>query len=520
MNEDATVLMPSLQGKKGIQVRYKAANSATVTDQIITKTTVIGRQNDCHIQINDDGVSRHHAELYPTLQGWLIRDLGSANGTLLNGQLIKNDEAILGENEIQLGHTGPKLWIKPILETQATIIPAKTTETSEAIHDTSKLYQLTTKDNNLKKQSSENLSTKEIHQRYFSEQENDNMGDNTRMVRKIIRQEQIKQSHQYRKIISIFSLLLLVVSSLVIYQQNRLQHAQKLAVDIFYDMKTIEVQIARHESQQQQFGHLSQVFNVSKKREQLTSMERRYQQYLTNMKSVSLFNQRPSYQVKIIHRVAQIFGETELMAPKGFVEEVNNYIELWKARKRLPRAIDRLKRLRLKPLVVNALKKQNLPPQFLYLSLQESNFNNNSVGPETPYGYAKGIWQFIPSTATEYGLKIGPLSTTNQYDAEDERFDFKKATNAAAHYLKDIYSKEAQASGLLVMASYNWGHNRVRKLIQKMPDNPRDRNFWQLIQKHKIPKETYDYVFYIFSAAVIGEDPKYFGFDFENPLND
>jgi hypothetical protein len=33
-----------------------------------------------------------------------------------------------------------------------------------------------------------------------------------------------------------------------------------------------------------------------------------------------------------------------------------------------------------------------------------------------------------------------------------------------------------------------------------------------------VPKETYNYVFYIFSAAVIGENPKLFGFDFDNPL--
>ncbi|MEA2257482.1 MAG: rane-bound lytic murein transglycosylase, partial [Acidobacteriaceae bacterium] len=46
------------------------------------------------------------------------------------------------------------------------------------------------------------------------------------------------------------------------------------------------------------------------------------------------------------------------------------------------------------------------------------------------------------------------------------------------------------------------------------------RNFWKLLSKHrdKIPQETYDYVFYIASAAVIGENPRLFGFDFDNPL--
>ena len=53
-----------------------------------------------------------------------------------------------------------------------------------------------------------------------------------------------------------------------------------------------------------------------------------------------------------------------------------------------------------------------------------------------------------------------------------------------------------------------------------MPENPRERNFWLLLEKFvsRIPDETYNYIFRIFSAAVIGENPRLFGFDFDNPL--
>ena len=105
-----------------------------------------------------------------------------------------------------------------------------------------------------------------------------------------------------------------------------------------------------------------------------------------------------------------------------------------------------------------------------------------------------------------------------RHDPTDDRFDTQRATEAAARYLRDIYNKDAQASGLLVIASYNWGPTNIRKRIRDMPDNPRDRNFWRLLKQHKIPQETHDYVFYIFSAIVIGEDPALFGFEFENPL--
>jgi hypothetical protein len=53
-----------------------------------------------------------------------------------------------------------------------------------------------------------------------------------------------------------------------------------------------------------------------------------------------------------------------------------------------------------------------------------------------------------------------------------------------------------------------------------MPANPRERNFWRLLKdyREKLPGETYDYVYYIVSAAVIGENPRLFGFHFDNPL--
>ena len=133
-------------------------------------------------------------------------------------------------------------------------------------------------------------------------------------------------------------------------------------------------------------------------------------------------------------------------------------------------------------------------------------------------GYAKGMWQFVPPTAKDFGLKTGPLQHLAEYDPDDERFNFSKATDAAARYIKRIYLTDAQASGLLVIASYNWGEGNVTRMIKQMPQNPQDRNFWQLLKRFKIPKETYDYVFLIVAAAVIGENPQLFGFDYPAPF--
>jgi hypothetical protein len=246
-------------------------------------------------------------------------------------------------------------------------------------------------------------------------------------------------------------------------------------------------------------------------------MENSYNQFLDTLK---VYGKGISEEEQIILRMARTFGECEINMPKGFVEEVMTYIGKWQSTSRLANGINRAKENHYIPKIVHAMREYGLPPQFFYLALQESGFNINACGPKTRYGIAKGMWQFIPSTGANYGLRPGPLVDERKPDPRDERHHFGRSTLAAVRYISDIYTTAAQASGLLVMASYNWGERRVVDLIETMPENPRERNFWQMLTEYKsqIPKETYNYVFYIFSAAVIGENPRLFGFDFDNPL--
>ena len=45
---------------------------------------------------------------------------------------------------------------------------------------------------------------------------------------------------------------------------------------------------------------------------------------------------------------------------------------------------------------------RQLPPQYFYLAMQESDFIPNRSGPPTRLGFAKGMWQFIPETGKRY----------------------------------------------------------------------------------------------------------------------
>jgi hypothetical protein len=63
---------------------------------------VLGRSSGCQLVFADDTVSRRHAELRMVDGRWILRDLGSANGTWVNGRRVVEVEVAPGD-DVQLG---------------------------------------------------------------------------------------------------------------------------------------------------------------------------------------------------------------------------------------------------------------------------------------------------------------------------------------------------------------------------------------------------------------------------------
>ncbi len=66
---------------------------------------VIGRSRDCDIVLEDAGVSRRHAEIRPSLDGWSVRDLGSTNGMHVNGLLLEGKHELAAGDRLEIGST-------------------------------------------------------------------------------------------------------------------------------------------------------------------------------------------------------------------------------------------------------------------------------------------------------------------------------------------------------------------------------------------------------------------------------
>ncbi|HVS32254.1 MAG TPA: SpoIIE family protein phosphatase [Thermoanaerobaculia bacterium] len=70
-----------------------------------SSTVSIGRASECSIPIKDRYLSRKHAEIIADGSRWVLKDLGSANGTYLNGTRVQRDTVLKTGDRIRLGDT-------------------------------------------------------------------------------------------------------------------------------------------------------------------------------------------------------------------------------------------------------------------------------------------------------------------------------------------------------------------------------------------------------------------------------
>lgn len=95
---------------------------------------LVGRGADCDIRIEDASVSTHHAEILAQSGIILIKDLGSTNGTFVNGSPVKYGEVRPGQS-LRLGWVDINLAGDPVVRTLVAGIPVPNEIAAEALEE-------------------------------------------------------------------------------------------------------------------------------------------------------------------------------------------------------------------------------------------------------------------------------------------------------------------------------------------------------------------------------------------------
>jgi hypothetical protein len=80
-------------------------NQAGLSAELSAGVVMIGRGADCQLILDDDYVSTRHARVVATPSGIYVEDLGSTNGTYVNGQRITAPTTITLADTVRIGKT-------------------------------------------------------------------------------------------------------------------------------------------------------------------------------------------------------------------------------------------------------------------------------------------------------------------------------------------------------------------------------------------------------------------------------
>lgn len=144
--------------------------------------------------------------------------------------------------------------------------------------------------------------------------------------------------------------------------------------------------------------------------------------------------------------------------------------------------------------IAGQVKKRNMPMELVLLPIVESAFDPHA----TSGANAAGIWQIIPSTGRNYGLK-----QTRAYDA---RRDVVASTTAALDMMQRL-NKMFDGDWLLTVAAYNSGEGRVMKAVKANRSRGKPTDFWSL----SLPQETKIYVPKMLALSDILKNSKRYG---------
>ncbi|HSI38713.1 MAG TPA: LysM peptidoglycan-binding domain-containing protein [Methylotenera sp.] len=151
--------------------------------------------------------------------------------------------------------------------------------------------------------------------------------------------------------------------------------------------------------------------------------------------------------------------------------------------------------------IVEEVEKRGMPTEIALLPMIESAYNPNAYSRSS----ASGIWQFIPSTGKNFGLK--------QNWWVDNRRNVTAATDAALTYLQKLHAMFGAWD--LALAAYNAGEGTVGRAIERNRRLGLPTDYESL----NLPPETRNYVPKLQAIKNLMTNPNNYGLEIQSIAN-
>ena len=90
-----------------LKIRFRIETDGNASEKTVSirDRIVLGRGADCDVQVNDKSVSKHHVEISLQPDGLYLKDLGSSNGTKVNGTSVTGPVSLRTGDALELGYS-------------------------------------------------------------------------------------------------------------------------------------------------------------------------------------------------------------------------------------------------------------------------------------------------------------------------------------------------------------------------------------------------------------------------------